>query len=165
MIHWTSGWPNGRRRAPPAARSGERLLLETGRTRSPHKLRRQPSMPAILVRARAQPRCTKPGVRAVHAARRLGPARHEAGAKDIPRQQIAIGMLNDVGLADRVKLLFWDGTGVVLVSKTLEQGHFRWPKITDGVMRLTSAQLAALLEGLDWTRVRAVRIAAPKAAG
>jgi transposase len=67
--------------------------------------------------------------------------------------------------ADRVKLLFWDGTGVVLVSKTLEQGHFRWPKIADGVMRLTSAQLAALLEGLDWTRVRAVRIAAPKTAG
>ena len=48
---------------------------------------------------------------------------------------------------------------------TLEQGHFRWPKIADGVMRLTSAQLAALLEGLDWTRVRAVRIAAPKTAG
>lgn len=30
--------------------------------------------------------------------------------------------------ADRLKLLFFDGTGVVLVSKRLEAGAFRWPK-------------------------------------
>ena len=65
--------------------------------------------------------------------------------------------------ADRVKLLFWDGTGVVLVTKRLEQGSFRWPTISDGVMRLSPAQLSALLEGLDWTRVRAVRVPAPQA--
>ena len=55
--------------------------------------------------------------------------------------------------ADRVKLVFWDGTGVVLVAKRLEEGEFRWPKIEDGVVKLTSAQLQALLEGLDWRRV------------
>jgi transposase len=66
--------------------------------------------------------------------------------------------------ADRVKLLFWDGTGVVLVAKRLEQGSFRWPTISDGVMRLSPAQLSALLEGRDWTRVRAARVAAPQAA-
>jgi transposase len=65
--------------------------------------------------------------------------------------------------ADRVKLLLWDGTGLVLVSKRLEQGTFRWPSISDGVMRLTASQLSALLEGLDWTRVRAVRVHAPQA--
>ena len=65
--------------------------------------------------------------------------------------------------ADRVKLLLWDGTGLVLVSKRLEQGTFRWPAINDGVMRLTSSQLSALLEGMDWTRVRAVRVHAPQA--
>jgi len=59
--------------------------------------------------------------------------------------------------ADRVKLVFWDGTGVVLVAKRLEAGAFRWPKIEDGVVRLTAAQIAALLEGLDWTRVHAAR--------
>jgi transposase len=32
--------------------------------------------------------------------------------------------------------------------KRLEQGAFKWPPITDGVMRLTSAQLAALSEGV-----------------
>ena len=48
--------------------------------------------------------------------------------------------------ADRVKLVFWDGTGVVLVAKRLEEGPFRWPKVQDGVMRLTAAELAALLD-------------------
>ncbi len=65
--------------------------------------------------------------------------------------------------ADRVKLLFWDGTGLVLVAKRLEAGTFRWPQIADGVMRLTPAQLSALLEGLDWARMRAVRVPAPTA--
>jgi hypothetical protein len=35
--------------------------------------------------------------------------------------------------ADRVKLVFWDGTGVCLFAKRLEDGQFRWPKIEDGV--------------------------------
>ena len=39
--------------------------------------------------------------------------------------------------ADRVKLLLWDGTGLVLVAKRLEKSSFRWPRISDGVMRLT----------------------------
>lgn len=59
--------------------------------------------------------------------------------------------------ADRIKLIFWDGTGLVLYAKRLEEGQFRWPRIQDGVMRLTQAQLGALLEGLDWRRVQAPR--------
>jgi tetratricopeptide (TPR) repeat protein len=39
--------------------------------------------------------------------------------------------------ADRIKLVFWDGTGLCLFAKRLEDGVFRWPKIEDGVMRLT----------------------------
>jgi transposase len=66
--------------------------------------------------------------------------------------------------ADRVKLLFWDQTGLCLMTKRLEEGKFRWPVIRDGVMRLSPAQLSALLEGLDWTRVHARRIAPPQAA-
>ena len=65
--------------------------------------------------------------------------------------------------ADRVKLLFWDGTGLVLVTKRLEGGKFRWPRIEDGVMRLSPAQLSALLEGLDWSRVHAPSVRRPTA--
>jgi len=65
--------------------------------------------------------------------------------------------------ADRVKLLFWDGTGVCLLAKRLEGSRFRWPRIEDGVMRLSPAQLSALLEGLDWARVHARRVARPTA--
>lgn len=58
---------------------------------------------------------------------------------------------------DRIKLIFWDGSGVCLYAKRLEDGEFRWPKVQDGVMRLTAAQLSALLEGLDWRRVHEAR--------
>jgi transposase len=68
--------------------------------------------------------------------------------------------------ADRIKLIFWDGTGVCLFVKRLEDGKFQWPKIEDGVIRLTAAQLSALLEGLDWRRVHeAKEVVAPIAAG
>jgi transposase len=50
--------------------------------------------------------------------------------------------------ADRVKLLYWDGSGVALVAKRLEKARLKWPTISDGVMRLSPAQLAALFEGL-----------------
>ena len=59
--------------------------------------------------------------------------------------------------ADRVKLVYWDGTGVCLFAKRLEDGRFRWPKVKDGVVRLTAAQLSALLEGLYWVRVHEAR--------
>ena len=67
--------------------------------------------------------------------------------------------------ADRVKLLVYDGTGLVLIWKRLEGGTFKWPPISDGVMRLSGAQLAALFDGLDWRRLHAPRIVRPKVAG
>ena len=67
--------------------------------------------------------------------------------------------------ADRVKMLVYDRTGLVLIWKRLEGARFKWPPISDGVMRLSAAQLAALFEALDWRRVHAPRIARPKLAG
>ncbi|MGF9764895.1 IS66 family insertion sequence element accessory protein TnpB [Microvirga sp. 0TCS3.31] len=46
---------------------------------------------------------------------------------------------------------------MVLVAKRLEDGEFRWPKVQDGVIHLSAAELSALLEGLDWRRVHAPR--------
>lgn len=66
--------------------------------------------------------------------------------------------------ADRIKALLWDGSGLVLVYKRLEQGRFAWPAIRDGVMRLGRAQFEALFEGLDWRRVYGVRTRRPSAA-
>jgi transposase len=66
--------------------------------------------------------------------------------------------------ADRVKLLWWDGTGLCLLSKRLEDSQFRWPRIEDGVMRLSAAQLSALVEGLDWARVAPREVERPRAA-
>ena len=59
--------------------------------------------------------------------------------------------------ADRVKILLWDGSGLVLIWKQLEGGAFRWPAVVDGVLRLTPVEFAALFDGIDWRRVQAVR--------
>ncbi|WP_078057889.1 IS66 family insertion sequence element accessory protein TnpB [Rhizobium rhizosphaerae] len=40
---------------------------------------------------------------------------------------------------DRIKLVFWDGSGVCMVSKRLKGGELHWPKMLDGAMRLTAA--------------------------
>lgn len=65
--------------------------------------------------------------------------------------------------ADRIKILIWDGSGLILIYKRLEDGKFRWPKIEDGMMRLSPAQLGALFDGLDWTKVRSLRKPRPQA--
>jgi len=49
---------------------------------------------------------------------------------------------------DRLKILVWNGTGLVLIYKRLGQGSFAWPKVQDGVMRLSRAQFETLFEGL-----------------
>lgn len=54
-------------------------------------------------------------------------------------------------------MLVWDGNGIVVVYKRLEQGRFAWPAIRDGVMRLSRAQFEALFEGLDGRRVHGPR--------
>jgi transposase len=59
--------------------------------------------------------------------------------------------------ADRLKILVWDTSGLVLIWKQLQQSTFRWPPVMDGVMKLSSVEFAALFDGLDWTRVQAIK--------
>jgi len=66
--------------------------------------------------------------------------------------------------ADRIKILLYDGTGLCLYQKRLEQGRFRWPPMTDGVVRLSAAQMAALLEGLEWSRLHPRVVPRPQVA-
>ena len=58
---------------------------------------------------------------------------------------------------DRVKILHWDTSGLVLVWKQLEGSTFRWPPVVDGAMHLSAVEFAALFDGLDWSRVGSAR--------
>lgn len=66
--------------------------------------------------------------------------------------------------ADRLKLLYWDGSGLVMAYKRLEDTTFTWPAIRDGAMSLNHAQFEALFSGLDWRKVKALEARSPAAA-
>ena len=53
--------------------------------------------------------------------------------------------------ANRVKVLYWDGSGLWVCAKRLEQGKFSWPSGQGACKRLRSEQLTALLNGLETT--------------
>jgi transposase len=64
--------------------------------------------------------------------------------------------------ADRLKLLYWDGIGLVMAYKRLEADVFTWPAIKAGLMSLSHAQFEALFSGLDWRRFRSMETCAPE---
>lgn len=66
--------------------------------------------------------------------------------------------------ADRLKILFWDGSGLVMAYKRLEETTFTWPAVRDGVMTLNRAQFETLFAGLDWRKVKALETRRPAAA-
>ena len=51
----------------------------------------------------------------------------------------------------RIKTLYWDGTGLWVMTKRLEQGRFSWPKGVDaqGKLELKPEALGLLLDGVD----------------
>jgi transposase len=53
---------------------------------------------------------------------------------------------------NRLKMLYWDTTGLWILSKRLEQGTFSWPKGTEatgGKLKLKAEALALLTDGVD----------------
>jgi transposase len=55
---------------------------------------------------------------------------------------------------DLIKIIWHDGLGLSLYAKRLERGRFIWPSPADGVVAISPAQLAYLLEGIDWRNPR-----------
>ncbi|HYG91097.1 MAG TPA: IS66 family insertion sequence element accessory protein TnpB [Azospirillum sp.] len=64
---------------------------------------------------------------------------------------------------DLVKILWHDGVGLSLYAKRLEKGRFLWPSPADGVVAISAAQLAYMLDGIDWRNPR--QTWRPRAAG
>ncbi|WP_334105167.1 IS66 family insertion sequence element accessory protein TnpB [Muricomes intestini] len=58
---------------------------------------------------------------------------------------------------DRMKALYWEGDGFVLLYKRLESGSFHWPKNAQAVRSITYQEFRWLLEGLSIDQPKAVK--------
>ena len=67
--------------------------------------------------------------------------------------------------ADLIKAVWFDGTGVCLFAKTLEDAQFCWLRIGPATLQLKHAQLLALVDGLDWKKVRPMVGTRPQSMG
>lgn len=65
---------------------------------------------------------------------------------------------------DRLKLLYWDGSGLVMTYKRLEDHSFTWPSIRNGVFSVNLVQFEALFDGLDWRKVHVPQVTSPHVA-
>jgi len=63
---------------------------------------------------------------------------------------------------DRIKALYWEGDGFVLLYKRLENGHFQWPKTQEEARKLSPQEFRWLMEGLSIDQPKAVRPLTPK---
>lgn len=58
---------------------------------------------------------------------------------------------------DRLKALYWEGDGFVMLYKRLEKSHFQWPRKESEAKEITPQQFRWLLEGLSIEQPKAVK--------
>jgi transposase len=97
-----------------------------------------------------------PGVRVFVAIARVDGRKGVDGLSTLVRSQFAEDPLSGSMYvffsrrADRVRVLYWDRDGYVLVMKRLEKGHFRVPwDAAQGRVIIEAAELLLVLEGID----------------
>ena len=85
------------------------------------------------------------------------------GLSGIVRNELEGDPLRDVWVFHNkrrtdIKVLWFDHGGLFVAHKKLARGRFRIPDSTDGkTARMTAAELAALLEGIDLSRCRRLK--------
>ncbi|MDU3117425.1 MAG: IS66 family insertion sequence element accessory protein TnpB, partial [Clostridioides difficile] len=66
--------------------------------------------------------------------------------------------------ANRLKALYWEGDGFVLLYKRLENSRFQWPRNQEDVRSISQQEFRWLLEGLAIDQPKAVQRIQPKTA-
>ena len=59
--------------------------------------------------------------------------------------------------ADRIKALYWDGTGHVMLTKRLAEKRFQWPRNKEELKKLTKQEFRWLMEGLSIEQTKAFK--------
>ena len=62
---------------------------------------------------------------------------------------------------DRIKALYWEGNGFVLLYKRLENGKYQWPQNSEEARSITQQEFRWLMEGLSIDQPKAVTIQPP----
>ena len=57
-------------------------------------------------------------------------------------------------LRNRLKILYWDRSGLWVCAKRLERGTFFWPEARESSVEMTAAELALILGGIDLRATR-----------